>query len=332
MKRAALHALKCHASTPASGQPNDPMTTAHDVWRPDRALEIVAGTPPGAGLDRTARALAQAIESRGLVEVPVKVLNLPGDASRRIWAYLDRFAHDAHVVVVTSPNVTTDFLTGQTAFDHDAYTPLATLHNEYIAFVARAGSSIGTSRDLMDHLARDAGSLTTAVATSVGNPNHIALARVTRHVGGEVKALKVRAFDSARDAIADVVAGGCEIAAISATSALPELADGRLRALAVTAPARLAAPFAEVPTWVEHGVDCVVNAWRGIDGARGLDAAQIAFWDSLLADATASDAWRAAIAQHHWSALYRNSSQLAAYLPRERADMRATLEELGLLS
>jgi putative tricarboxylic transport membrane protein len=307
------------------------MTNAHSTWRPDRALEIVAGTPRGAGLDRTARALAQAIESRGLVKVPVKVVNMPGDASRKIWTYLDGIPGDAHVVVVTSPNVTTDFLTGQSAFDHDAYTPLAMLHNEYIAFVARAGSPIVTSRDLMVHLARAPGSLTVAVATSVGNPNHIALARVTRHIGGDVKSLKVRAFDSARDAIADVVAGGCEIAAISATSALPELAEGKLRALAVTAPDRLAPPFADTPTWVEQDIDCVVNAWRGVDGARDLSPAQIAFWDSVLAEATASARWQAAIVQHHWSALYRNSAELAAYLPRERAEMRATLDELGLL-
>jgi putative tricarboxylic transport membrane protein len=301
------------------------------TWRPQRAIEIVAGTPRGAGLDRTARALALAIESRSLVDVPVQVLNMPGDASRRIWTYLDRIPGDAHVLVVTSPNVTTDFLTGQSAFDHDAYTPIAMLHNEYIAFVARADSPVRTSRDLTERLATAAGSFTTAVATSVGNPNHIALARVTRQVGGDVKALKVRAFDSARDAIANVVGGGCEIAAISATSALPELADGSLRALAVTAPARLAPPFTGIPTWVEQGIDCIVNAWRGVDGARDLSPPQIAFWEAVLAAATASDAWRAATAQHHWSARYCNSAELAAYLPRERAEMRTALGELGLL-
>jgi len=141
----------------------------------------------------------------------------------------------------------------------------------------------------------------------------------------------VRAFDSARNAIADVVAGGCEIAAISATSALPELADGSLRALAVTSPERLAPPFADTPTWTELGVDCVINAWRGVDGARGLNSEQIAFWDSVLASATAADNWQDAIARHHWSALYRNSRELAAYLPRECEEMRATLDELGLL-
>ncbi len=301
-------------------------------WRPDRAIAIVAGTPPGAGLDRTARALKAAIESRKLIDVPIEVINLPGDASRRIWNYLDRYANDPHALVVTSPNVTTDFLTGQSAFDHDSYTPLAMLHNEHIAFVAGAHSPCATARDLMDRLARAPGSLTVAVATSVGNPNHIALARVTRQLGADVKALNVRAFDSARDAIADVVAGGCELAAISATSALPELANGSLRALAVTSPARLASPFADTPTWVEQGIDCVVDAWRGVDGARGLTHAHIAFWDSVLAEATASDAWQAAIAQHHWSARYLNSADLSVYLRRERAAMRAMLGELGLVS
>ena len=309
----------------------DMTSSTHNTWRPQRAIEIVAGTPPGAGLDRTARALARSIEAQALVDVPVTVINLPGEASRRIWAYLDRFPGDAHVVVVTSPNVTTDYLTGQTPFDHDAYTPLATLHNEYIVFAVRADSPLASSGDLLAQLARAPGSLPAAVATSVGNPNHIALARVTRHAGGDVTALKVHAYDSARDAIAAVVAGTCTVGVISATSVLPELAAGSLRALAVTAPARLAPPFAGTPTWIEQGVDCVVDAWRGVDGARGLDAAQIAFWDSTLARATASAVWQAAIAQHHWSALYRNSTELAAYLLRERAAMRATLAELGLL-
>ena len=301
------------------------------AWRPERAIEIVAGTPPGAGLDRTARALARAIESGALVDVAVQVINMPGDASRKIWTYLDRFPHDPHVLVVTSPNVTTDYLTGQTAFDHDSYTPLAILHNEYIAFVARADSPICNSRQLMGRLANDAGSLIAAVATSAGNPNHIALARVARHAGGNVRTLRVNAFDSARNAIAAIVAGDCEIGAVSAASVVPELADGTLRALAVTSPARLAAPFALTPTWLEQGIACVIGVWRGVVGARGLTGDQIAFWDSVLAGATACDTWKSAIAAHHWSTMYRNSAELRDYLPRERADMSAMLGELGLL-
>ncbi len=306
------------------------MTRTQSAWRPERAIEIVAGTPPGGGLDRTARALAQAIESQKLAGVPVKVINMPGDGSRRIWAYLDRFQNDPHVLVVSSPNVTTDNLTGHTAYDHGSYTPLAILHNEYLAFVVRADSPLADAAQLRVRLAAEAGSLKVALATSLGNPSHIALARVVRHLRGDVRALRVHAFDSARHAVASVVAGGCDIGAVSAASAVPELLDGTLRALAVSAPARLAGPYAQTPTWAERGIDCVAGIWRGVNGARGLTVAQIAYWDDVLSSATLGDEWKSAIARHCWSAMYRNSEQLRDYLPCERAEMCAMLAELGL--
>ena len=52
------------------------------TWRPEREVEIVAGTPPGGGLDRTARALSKVLESRRLLDMPVKVTNMPGDGSQ----------------------------------------------------------------------------------------------------------------------------------------------------------------------------------------------------------------------------------------------------------
>ena len=257
---------------------------------------------------------------------------MPGDASRRIWTYLDRFPGDAHVLVVTSPNVTTDYLTGQAPFDHDAYTPLAMLHNRYHRVRRACGRADRQQpRAHGPSGARAPGSITAAVATSVGNPNHIALARVTRHVGGDVKALKVRAFDSARNAIADVVAGGCDLAAISATSALPELADGSLRALAVTSPERSARRLrTRRRGW---NTASTASSMRGAASTARADSTPrkshsgIQCWPQRRRQTT----WQDAIARHHWSALYRNSRELAAHLQREREEMRATLDELGLL-
>ena len=41
------------------------------IWQPEREIEIVAGTPPGGGLDRSARALLKALTANGLIEVPM---------------------------------------------------------------------------------------------------------------------------------------------------------------------------------------------------------------------------------------------------------------------
>jgi len=54
---------------------------------------------------------------------------------------------------------------------------------------------------------KDASRVRISLATAIGNPNHIALARLTRHAGGDVKALTIDVFDSARYAIAHLIDG-----------------------------------------------------------------------------------------------------------------------------
>jgi putative tricarboxylic transport membrane protein len=110
-------------------------------WKPERALQIIAGTPPGGGLDRVARALAKASAATGLVEVPIAVINVPGDGARRAWThYMDQHPGDGHVVGISSPNLTTDYLVGAANFEHSKYMPIATLVTEYIAFAVTADS------------------------------------------------------------------------------------------------------------------------------------------------------------------------------------------------
>jgi putative tricarboxylic transport membrane protein len=138
-------------------------------------------------------------------------------------------------------------------------------------------------------------------------------------------------FDTALDAVADVVDGNADVGAVTAASALKELEAGRVRLVAVSAPTRLPAPFAATPTWKEQSVDCVVGAWRGVTGPSGLDAAQAAFWEQLLARVVSDERWQAALARHCWSAMHLGGQALRAYLAQERADMRELLDELGLL-
>jgi putative tricarboxylic transport membrane protein len=302
------------------------------TWNPDRELEIVAGTPPGGGLDRAARALAKAIGANRLSDRPVRVNNVPGDGARKCWAYLDARAGDPHVVSVSSVNLTTDHLLGAAPFYHEhAFTPLAILYTEYIAFVVRSDSALKAGPDLISRLAKDAASVTVALATSLGNPNHIALAKVIRHAGGDVRAAKLRVFDSALDAVADTLAGNSEVAAVTAASAAKELEAGKMRALAVSGPERLTGPFAQGPTWRELSVDCVIGSWRGVTGTRRISADQIRFWEMLLEAATATNEWKGELARYYWTPMPLYGGALWDHLERERAEMRAVLEELGLL-
>lgn len=302
------------------------------AWRPQREVEIVAGTPPGGGLDRSARALVKAIESKRLLDIPAKVSNVAGDGGRKAWAWLDRHPGDPHVLCISSSNLATDHLLGASPFDHErVFTPLAILYTEYIAFLARSDSSLKSGADLIARFAAGAGSVTVALSTSLGNPNHIALAKVVRHAGGDVKAPKIRVFDSALDAVADVVARKADVCAVTAASAVKEITAGTMRALAVSAPQRLAGLYAQTPTWLEQSMDCVIGAWRGVSGARGLTEAQIAFWEGVLAAAVQTEAWNADLARLYWTPMYLDGASLRQHLARERADMEVALRQLGLL-
>jgi len=303
------------------------------MWRPEREVEIIAGTPPGGGLDRCARALVKAIESQRLLDVPVRITNMPGEGGRGAWTLLDRRPGDAHALCVSSINLTTDHLLGENPFAHEtAFTPLAILYTEYLAFLARTDFAVSSGAALLERFAMDAGSLTIALSISIGNPNHIALAKVIRHAGGDVQAPKLRVFDSALDAVADVMAGKADVAVVTAASASRELRSGAMRALALSAPQRAAELYGGTPTWTELGADCIIGSWRGITGARGLSTAQIAFWERVLAAAVATGEWRAELARYYWTPMYLDGARLREHLARERAEMGAMLREIGLLA
>jgi putative tricarboxylic transport membrane protein len=303
-----------------------------EAWRPQRAIEIVAGTPPGGGLDRSAQALLKAIETNRLVDVPVKVVNVGGDGGRRAWAHMEGYAGDGHVIGISSPNMAADYLTGVISSDPDRFRPLAILYSEYIAFVVRTDTGLRGGAELLQRFAQNAAGVTVALSTSLGNSNHVAVAKVIRHAGGDTRAPKMRVFDTALDAVADVVAGNADVGAITAASAVPELAAGRLRTIGISSPARLSGPYAVAPTWTEQGVDCVIGSWRGASGPPELDGAQIAFWQATLAAATRTTEWQADLDRHFWTEMYLDGATLDAHLARERTEMKAVLGELGLLT
>ena len=304
-------------------------TTA--TWRPERDVQIVAGTPPGGGQDRPARALIEVLDAQNLLGQPVTLVNMPGRGGGNAWDYLMRHRGDPHVLAINSPTIISNRLLGVSTLTYDDLTPLANLYTEYPVFIVRADATLAHGDDLLGRLKLDTAGVRIALATAIGNTNHIALAQVTEHAGGDIKALAIDVFNSARDAIAHVVGGRAELGVITAVSAVPELTAGSLRALAVSAPARLNGLFATVPTWLEDGVECRVGMWRGVIAPPDMPQAATAFWDDTLATATRSETWRAVLAEKFWADTYIGVGEVRAFLAREDDLMAGMLGELGLL-
>lgn len=301
-------------------------------WKPERTVQLVAGTPPGGGLDRVARALEKAIAAGKLLDVPVEVVNVPGDGARKCWTdFVDKHPGDAHVLGISSPNLVSDYLVGIATFEHSKYVPVATLVTEYIAFAVRADSELKSGHDLLARLGSAPAQVKVALSTALGNPNHVALAKLTRQQGGDINAPAIRVFDTALDAVADVVAGNADVCAVTAASVLAEQKAGRVRVLAITAPERLSGSFADTPTWNELGADCVIGAWRGVTGPTGITREQVAYWAGVLEAATKTQVWSDELARLSWSPQFQAGAALDSTLATERAEFVAVLGELGLL-
>src|SRR5262249_60144441 len=93
------------------------------AWKPQRHIEIVAGTPPGGGLDRSARALQNAIVANGLLDVPVRVVNVGGGGGRKAGRHIEGFPADGHVIGISSPNRLADYLMGVTGSEPAPFAP-----------------------------------------------------------------------------------------------------------------------------------------------------------------------------------------------------------------
>jgi putative tricarboxylic transport membrane protein len=276
--------------------------------------------------------LVEVIAAHGLLDRPVEIVNLPGCGGGNAWDHLRAHPGDAHVLAINSPTIISNKLTGVSDRDDEDLTPLANLYTEYPVFIVRADSVLSDAAALVRRLKSDAAGLRIALATAIGNTNHIALAQLTRHAGGDVKALTIDVFDSARYAIAHVVEGKAELGVITAVSAVPELTAGSLRTLTLSGPARLGGIFADVPTLRESGVDCDVGMWRGVIAPGDLPAGAAAFWSGVLAAAVATDTWRATLQEKYWADTFMAGADERAFLDRERDLMTSALGDLGLLT
>ena len=306
-------------------------TDSGSGWRPTREIELIAGTPPGGGQDRPARALIDVLGKHGLVDQPIKLTNIPGRGGGNAWDHLRKNPGDPHVLAINSPTIISNKLLGVSDKDYSDLTPLANLYTEYPIFIVRTDSAIVDVAGLADRLKAETAAVRISLATAVGNPNHIALARLTRAAGGDVKALKIKVFDSAPYAIADVVDGNADLGVITAISAVPELTAGKLRTLTLSAPERLGGVFKEVPTLLESGVDCKVGMWRGVIAASGLPQEAVAFWERTLGRATATSEWQTELAKKYWANTYVAGAEERAFLEEESALMKSALGDLGLL-
>ncbi|MDB5812265.1 MAG: tctC6 [Betaproteobacteria bacterium] len=299
-------------------------------WKPERAVEIVAMSGPGGANDVIARTLQRVMQQKKLVDAPMTVVSKVGAGGVLAWSYLNQHAGDGGYISVSPINLLIEHILGASPLTYTDVTPIAQLFNEYVAFVVKADSPLKSGRDVVARLKADPGAVSFAIAAALGGSNHIATMVALKSAGVDVKKLKFVVFNSGVQSLTNVMGGHVDVAAVPVSGAAPLVAAGRLRVIAVSSPQRLTGGFAQVPTWKEQGADSVFSSLRGVIGPKAMTAAQIAYWENVLARVVESDDWKKEIETNYWDNQFLTSEPTRKLLKTQYDEYKSVLVDVGL--
>lgn len=300
-------------------------------WKPERNVEWIVPTGPGSGVDNTARTLQMIMQTSKLVDAPMSVTNRAGGSYGVALNYLAQFNGDGQHLMIQTSTPLSALLTGQINVDYFAFTPVANLITEPIAFMVRADSPIANGRDLAARIKADPGSVSIALAAARGNAYHIAAALIARAVGADSRKLKIVVFGSSADAMTALMGGHVDVASATPGAFIQLLEGKKIRIAGVASPRRLGGPLATVPTLKEQGVDVVFDVPRSVIGPKNMSADQIRFWDGVFQRVIKTPAWKDALEKNQWDEDYMNSAELGKYLKSQHSILKDVLGELGML-
>ena len=229
---------------------------AQDAW-PTKPIRLIVPFPPGAGTDTVARYVAQKL-SEGLPQ-PIVIENRTGAGGAIGAADAAKADPDGYTLLfVASPFTTVAASSKNPGYDPLKFVSVAPIASGPLAFVVGVNVPVNSMREFIALARREPGRLNYGSAGS-GSVNHLALELMNARAGIAVVHVPYRGI---ADATKDLLGGQIQAMTASIPATLPQLADKKLKVLAVTGPKRVP-QLPDVPSWQDEGVaDAeVINYW-----------------------------------------------------------------------
>lgn len=264
---------------------------AQGTW-PTRPVRLVVAFAPGGPADVLARMLAEFMTPR--LGQPVVVENIPG-AGGIIGTRAAATSTDGHTLLLGSVSMTiVPHLSAQpVGYNVVAdFQPVGLVASAPFVLVVPASSPLRDVRGLIDAAKARPGTLS-AGNSGIGTLSHLAIEVFRLRTGAAIEPV---AYRGESQMLPDLVSGTLGLAFASLSSVLPLVREGRLRALAVLGPTRLAA-LPDVPTLAEAGGgDVEADGWQALFANRSVPAPAVDRLRGLLREALADPAIASRIA------------------------------------
>jgi putative tricarboxylic transport membrane protein len=294
-----------------------------------KGLEIVAPAGPGGGWDQTARAMQTALTEAKLAS-NVQVQNIPGAGGTiGLAQFVTSRKGKGDSVLVGGLVMVGAILTNKAPVTLDQVTPLARLTGEYELIVVPTDSPYATLADLVAKLNAEPGSVSWG-GGSAGGTDHILAGLIAKAAGVDPTKVNYIAHSGGGEALASILGGHVTAGVSGYEEFAPQVAAGKLKALAISAPERV--PGIDVPTIKEGGLDVSLVNWRGVLGPANLKDRDKKALSDMLAKMVESAAWKDTLQQRGWLDMYLPAEEFEAFLKEDRSKVETTLQEIGLVN
>jgi tripartite-type tricarboxylate transporter receptor subunit TctC len=241
------------------------------AW-PAKPIRLIVPFPPGAGTDGVARVVAQRLGES--LKTTIVVDNRTGAGGAIGAAEAAKADPDGYTLLfVAGPFTTVAASSKNPGYDPvKQFVAVAPIAAGPLAFVVNVDVPANTMREFLALARREPGTLNYGSAGN-GSINHLALELLRARTGVDIVHVPYKGI---APATLDLLSGRIQAITASIPATLPQLAQNKVKVLAVTG-SRRAPLLPNVPSWQEAGVDNadVVNYW-GIVAPVGTPAAVVA--------------------------------------------------------
>ncbi len=274
MRRLALFLLALAWTTPALAQ-----------GFPERPLRLVIPYTPGGTNDIVGRLVTDGMAQR--LGQPFVIENRGGAGGMLGSEVVAKSPPDGYTILLGSSGslTITSLVHARVPYDvTTAFAPIGLMAQGPNVIVVHPGLPVRNLRELQE-LAKSGRMPLTYASPGVGSTGHAAGALILQALGVEMEHVPYRGTSPA---MTDVMAGRVHVFTNALAPMLPNVNDGRLRAIAIAGPRRTPA-MPDLPTTGEQGFPEIIAAtWYGLFAPAGTPADRIARLHAAL-NATLAD-------------------------------------------
>lgn len=294
---------------------------------PSKPVTMVVGYGAGGGVDVVMRNLAPGLGQR--LGQSVIVENRPGASGILAASHVAKSAADGHTLFGTDGGA---FTLNGALFSKLPYDPAADFAlvsmviRAPILIVAHPEAPFSDLRGLISQAKREQGGIAYASPGS-GTYHQLSMELLKRRAGFEARAVQ---YKGAGPAVQDVISGQVPIGAIDSIVAMQQILGGKLKALVVLAPKRIA-QLPNVPTAAEAGIEGVeASPWVGVAAPRGTPANIISRLSSTIREVVTSPEISKRFTDLGMEPFATTPEQFSSFVKQEIARWHPLIKELNI--